>query len=369
MNSTGVRCWVIVLGMGLILFGVTAGCKKTEPAPSQQMDLTASEDLFVNPVKNISGIPPETPIVKVNDKVITRGELDAELTRILDMAQRQLPPERLEQMKPRLAQQAMDGLLLKTLLLQAVEAENIVVTDEELAEAKERFLKSLPEGMTLENVLQMSNWSSEEFDRNLRTDLAINKLLEKYVEHVAAPTDEELKAYYDENQERFEEPESVQARHILIAIAKDDTEKEKAAKKAKAQEVREKLVAGGDFAELAKEYSDCPSKTRGGDLGTFYRGQMVQPFEEAAFSQKPNEIGPIVETPFGFHIIEVLKHDQAHQTSLDEVKERLSRGLLAQRRQKAAQDYVLQLRQKATIEFLDPSLRPPQLTAPIGGVE
>lgn len=359
-----------IVTMGLLLsLGVLPGCKKTEPAPSEQADLSQAGDLFTSPVKNVSAVPPDTPIAKVNGKTITRGELDAELNRILDMASRRLPPERVEQMKPRLAQQALDGLLLKTLLLQAVEEEQIVVTDEDLAEAKEKFLKSLPEGMTLENVLQMSNWSAEEFERNLRTDLAINKLLEKHVENVEAPTDKELQEYYDENPDRFEQPESVHARHILIATAQTDTEEAKAAKKAKAEEVREKLLAGGDFAKLAEEYSDCPSKNRGGDLGTFYRGQMVQPFEEAAFSQATNEIGPIVETPFGFHIIQVLEHDQAHKVQLDEVKERLSQGLQSQKRQRAAQDYVLELKNKATIEFLDPSLQPPQPTAPIGGAE
>jgi peptidyl-prolyl cis-trans isomerase C len=355
---------IITTGLFLSLWAVT-GCKKTEPAPSGQADLSQAGDLFTNPAKNVSAIPSDTPIAKINGKTITRGDLDAELARMLEMASRRLPPERLEQMKPRLAQQALDGLLLKTLLLQAVEEEQIVLTDEEMAEAKDKFLKSLPEGMTLENVLQMSNWSPEEFEQNLRTDLAINKLLEKHVEDVAAPSDKELQEYYDKNPERFEQPESVHARHILIATAQTDTEETKASKKAKAEEVREKLVAGGDFAELAKEYSDCPSKNRGGDLGTFYRGQMVQQFEEAAFAQKTNEIGPIVETPFGFHIIQVLEHADAHKVALDEVKERLSQGLQSQKRQKAAQDYVLQLKNKATIEFLDPSLRPPELTAPI----
>lgn len=336
---------------------IAVGCKRTEPAPDSQADLLQAGDLFTEPVQNLRDVSPDAPAVKINDQIITRGQLDAEVSRLLSMAQQRLPPERIEQIKPRLIQQALDGLLLKTLLLQAVEAENVVVTDEEMAEAKDKFANSLPEGMSLETVLAMQNWTEEEFERNLRTDLAINKLLETHVKDTTEPTDKELQEYYDENLEQFDAPESVSARHILIATAQSDTEEQKAEKKAKAEEIRQKLLDGADFAELAKEYSDCPSKARGGDLGTFYRGQMVQAFEEAAFQQQPKEIGPVVETPFGYHIIEVLEHQQARKIGLEEVKERLAKGLFSQKRQRAAQEYVTQLRNKAQIEFLDPSLQ------------
>lgn len=96
----------------------------------------------------------------------------------------------------------------------------------------------------------------------------------------------------------------IHARHILIAADASDAARAEARKKIEL--VRAELLAGKDFATAAREYSDCPSKENGGDLGTFTRGQMVKAFEDAAFSQKPGEIGPIIETEFGFHIIQVL---------------------------------------------------------------
>ena len=107
-------------------------------------------------------------------------------------------------------------------------------------------------------------------------------------------------------------------------------------KKTKAEELRKQLVAGADFAELAKKNSDCPSKESGGDLGTFTRGQMVKPFEDAAFSQEKNAIGPVVETDFGFHIIQVLEHLSPQIAKLDgEIKKQIQAFLERQKQQGA----------------------------------
>ena len=95
-------------------------------------------------------------------------------------------------------------------------------------------------------------------------------------------------------------PEQVHASHVLVAAtARSDEEA-----RARAEEVRRKALAGADFAGLAKEFSDDPSaKTNQGDLGTFARGRMVKPFEDAAFAlEKPGDISPLVKSPFGYHV-------------------------------------------------------------------
>ena len=97
---------------------------------------------------------------------------------------------------------------------------------------------------------------------------------------------------------------TVRARHILLATQSMDAAA-KAKRKKAAEQIRKQLIDGADFAEMAAKHSDCPSKQRGGDLGTFSRGSMVKPFEDAAFSQKENVIGPVVETKFGYHIVQV----------------------------------------------------------------
>jgi len=101
-------------------------------------------------------------------------------------------------------------------------------------------------------------------------------------------------------------PQRAHARHILVAVAATDSPEAKKTKLLKAEDIRRQLLNGADFSETARKFSDCHSKARGGDLGVFTKGVMVKPFEDAAFTQNVGEIGPVIETAFGYHIIQVL---------------------------------------------------------------
>jgi peptidyl-prolyl cis-trans isomerase C len=101
-------------------------------------------------------------------------------------------------------------------------------------------------------------------------------------------------------------PQVVSVRHILIAAPPKMDDQTRQQRKTKAEEIRAQLLKGANFAEMAARYSDCPSKTKGGSLGMFRRGKMVKPFEDAAFSQRVGEIGPVIETVYGYHIVQVM---------------------------------------------------------------
>jgi peptidyl-prolyl cis-trans isomerase D len=146
------------------------------------------------------------------------------------------------------------------------------------------------------------------------------------------PPDKEIQDYYNRNaKERFTHPDEVHARHILIAVQAGATEKEKAAAKAKAQDVLKQAQSkGGDFAKLAAKYSDDPSnKMDGGDLGTFGRGQMIKPFEDAVFAMKPGQI-ELVETHYGFHVVKLDESKLAHADTLAEAKPKIIEELRTQ---------------------------------------
>jgi peptidyl-prolyl cis-trans isomerase D len=152
-----------------------------------------------------------------------------------------------------------------------------------------------------------------------------------------ASRDAEARALYDERKERYDVPEQVRARHVLIQVEPDATPEAVAAAEAEARGVLERLRQGEDFAAVAAELSDDPgSKTNGGDLGFFRRGQMVGPFEEAAFSRAPGELGDPVRTDFGFHVIRVEEKREAKLRTYEEVREELAREILGREAGRAA---------------------------------
>lgn len=359
-NSTR---WILIGGAVLVLAAaMVSGCGKKPEPPAESVDLSKPGDLFTQPIKTPAAEPAPTTVVAVVDGAeITWGDITQEVDRAIKAAQRRLPPERLAQMRTQLLAQAGEGLIVKNLLVNEVERQGIVVTDEEIAEARGRFTSALSTNVTLEQILAEQGVTPEEFNDELIIELRINKLIEQQMGEIPDPTEEELAAFYEEQREQMKRPESVLARHILIGVPADAPAEAKEAKKTEAENIRVQLLGGADFAQMAQERSDCPSKVRGGELPRFARGDMVKPFEEAAFSQPVGEIGPIVETTFGYHIIQVQDHADARELTLDEVRNDLIRVLKTQKRQMAVRELIERLRAKANIQRLNPPVPPPAM--------
>jgi peptidyl-prolyl cis-trans isomerase D len=141
-------------------------------------------------------------------------------------------------------------------------------------------------------------------------------------------SDEEVESYYEENIDLYQQERQVKARHILFKLDPGAPEEEEEKVRARALSVLEKARAGEDFADLAKEYSEGPSSEEGGDLGYFSQGQMVKPFNDAAFGMEKGEISDLVKTQYGYHIIKVEDIKENQIKSLDEVKDEVRDRLL-----------------------------------------
>jgi len=142
--------------------------------------------------------------------------------------------------------------------------------------------------------------------------------------------DEDIKTYYENNIDSFWEKKQVKASHILFYLANDATVETEKAVREKAAMVLEKAKAGDDFAKLAKEYSeDTYTKDKGGDLGYFTEGDMVDAFEDASFSLRNGEISDLVRTPFGYHIIKVYDVKEARLKELQEVRDQIAEILIS----------------------------------------
>lgn len=134
----------------------------------------------------------------------------------------------------------------------------------------------------------------------------------------------EIVGYYEDNVDMFKEDKQVKARHILFKVGRDATPEEEKKVRERALEVLEKARRGDDFSELAKRYSEGPTKENGGDLGYFSSGQMVKPFEDVAFNMEKGQISDLVRTSFGYHIIKVEDIREARTKELAEVREQIS---------------------------------------------
>jgi len=183
----------------------------------------------------------------------------------------------------------------------------------------------------------------------MRSDQLVAGMLFQKISKDAKPSAADLQAYYNEHKAEYD---TVTARHILIrmtgsAVPLKEGEKDLSDDEAlaKAKDIRAKLVAGGDFAELAKtESDDAGSGANGGVLGDFTRGRMVPQFEEAAFALKVNEISEPVKTQFGYHIIQVTKHESK---SMEDAKAEITEKIGPE----IAQKGVDAIKNKTTITF------------------
>ena len=292
-------------------------------------------------------------LVTVNEVKITRGEVDKRISEMLGPQAATIPPEKLTEVRDQLDQRALDSMIVEALLTKEVKNQNIIVKSEEVDEALTQLKGSMPPEVKLQAYLKDIGLTEKDLRDSLSKNLGFKKLVEQQVADIAGPSDKEIEAFYADNSEKFLVPESVEARHILIAFKPDDDMAAKTLKMKKAEKIRKQLVdkKGENFGAVAAENSDDPSKSKGGMLGAFGRGQTVPAFEEAAFSQKIGEIGPVVETSFGYHIIEVLGRKDAKKVPLSEVSERISNYLVAEKKDEAVKEYIESLKDAATIVF------------------
>lgn len=176
--------------------------------------------------------------------------------------------------------------------------------------------------------------SLAQVEKDLLTQMTINKVLSD-----VTITDEDAKKYYDEHKVEFEQPATVSAKHILV-------DNEELCSKVK------NSIDNGElsFEDAAKQYSSCPSKEQGGDLGVFGRGMMVPEFEEAAFGLELQKVSEPVQTQFGYHLIKVDAKNEAKASEFEEVKNQIVQKLIQENQEKKYLDVMKELEAKYDVK-------------------
>jgi foldase protein PrsA len=214
--------------------------------------------------------------------------------------------------------QALEMLISQKIIDLEAKKQNIEVSGADIENELERLYEYYGGKESFNQAMEMNGYSLDDIKEELAVNVKVKKLLEPRI----SISEEDIKSYFEQNKDMFEEKEQVKARHILVKS--EET----------AKEVEKKLAAGEDFAELAKTYStDSATKDRGGELGYFGKGSMVKEFEQAAFSMKTGEISAPVKSEYGYHIIEVEDRKEAKEASLEENRDEIRNILLEQKMQ------------------------------------
>jgi peptidyl-prolyl cis-trans isomerase C len=285
----------------------------------------------------------------VNGVAISMEQYTKELNIQLDRVSRQGQKVSDDQMAT-MKNDILNSLIEREVLYQQSQKVGIQVTDQTVEDQLAGIKKRFPNETEYKNALSKMNLSEDEVKAQIKRGLSIRQLIDQQITSKVVITDEESKAYYDKNPQMFKQPEQIKASHILIKVDAKADEAKKAEARKKIEEVQQKLKDGGDFAALAKEYSEGPSSAKGGDLGYFRRGQMVKPFEEAALALKPNEVSDIVETRFGYHLIIVYDNKPAQTLAYADVKDKIIQRMKQEKVEKEAVQYVDKLKKDAKLE-------------------
>jgi len=253
-------------------------------------------------------------LVSVNGKAITDEEVNAELMQATQGRFNQVPPEKQRQFR----QQVLEQLVAKELIYG--DAKKTGVMDSKQFKTE---YKKVQERVKKELAIQV--WQKQQLDK-------------------ITITPKELKKYYDENKEEFNEKESVHARHILVKTEAEAKAIENQLKGLKGDALKTK------FIQLAKDKSTGPSGPKGGDLGFFAQGQMVPEFNAKVFSMKVGTISEPVKTQFGYHIIYLEEKKAGKTRAYTEVKSFIEQRLKMEKFKSVMQEKMLELKNKATIK-------------------
>ena len=292
---------------------------------------------------------PSDVMARVNGTTITRLELDRAVKVMLSQNQVQQPlaPELMKQAEDA----ALEQLISAELLYQESSKHEPKDLDKQIADKIAQNRAKFSTEADFDKALKGVDMTMKDMQEFTRKDIMISNFIDKQIADKITVTEADALKFYEDNKEKyFKKPESARASHILIGVDEKAPAEERKKGKEKAEALLKRVKAGEDFAALAKSDSTCPSASQGGDLGSFGRGQMVAPFEKAAFGLKVGEVSEVVETQFGYHIIKLTDKQEASTEKFATVKAKILEYLKRERTQKSVIELVISLKAAGKIE-------------------
>ncbi len=328
-----------------------AGCneQKTAQTPDVAAEKPHASTQAAPPAQDafsFDGMP--AVVARVNGVEIEKNQLE-KIYRVVS-AQAQMTNQPINDKE--LVDMALSELINAELLKQETERKKIAPSKESVDKEMAMIQSQFPDAATFEKTITEKGLTIDELRANIKNQMAVKEMFEKEIDSKINVTDKMIEDFYNENPQYFKKDESVKASHILIKQENWEDKEKVAQGRKKIESILERVKKGEDFAELAKTTSEGPSAPNGGDLGFFGPGQMVKPFEEAAFKLGVGEVSGIVETNFGFHIIKVYEKKPGGVTPLEEATKDIKAYLSQVEGKKLVGEYMTNLRAASSIETL-----------------
>lgn len=255
-----------------------------------------------------------------------------------------------------LQKEVIESLIRREILHQESRKAGIKIDKKDITKEIDAIKKQFLSDAAYKNELSRRNLPED----TLRAQLERNLLIQKYVEQQflkkVKVTDADVMAYYESHLAALKQPLQVRVSHILIQSDSKSEASRKPEARRKAEQILKDLKDGRDFRTLAREQSDGPTRTSGGDLGYVGRGQLEKQFESVIFNLKKDEISDVIETDYGYHIFKVMDIKPESIVAYDNVKEQIKQLLLQDKAKKEADEYARKLREKSAVKILLPEL-------------
>jgi peptidyl-prolyl cis-trans isomerase C len=331
---------------------IVVACTQTPPTQASTAKtgdaVPASNAQQAEPVKPVPAQLPEV-LARVNGESITKADFEDAVKSVEARAGGPVPADQ----RDRIFRGILDDLIGFKLLAQEARTRKVAIPDAEVDARINQIRSQFPSEAVFTQMLNERKMTLDQVKADAREDMAIGKMIEGEIATKIAVKPEQVQDFYAKNPDQFQQPERVRASHILIGVPETADAAAKTQARAKAEQILKDVKAGKDFAALAKEHSSDPgSAVNGGDLGYFQQGQMVGPFNDAAFSLKPGATSELVETQFGFHIIRVADKQAPRAVPLEEVRAQVEQYLSNMNRQQETEAFVNALKAKAKLEVL-----------------
>jgi peptidyl-prolyl cis-trans isomerase C len=214
----------------------------------------------------------------------------------------------------------LDQMVDRKLFIQEANAVGTTLPDSIVDQVMDQFVGQFGGVDRADQALSGLGFTRADVRTSIRRDLLIRAYVHQSLEPTVAINEADVRAYFDQNPTMFAGRDSVRARHIILLINEKDTEERKQERRGFLEKLRQRIVKGEEFARIAQKYSEDGAAPRGGDLGYFARGSMVPEFENAAFALKRGQMSDIVETRFGYHLIQCVDTKKAAPANYDASK-------------------------------------------------